>query len=451
MEYERRWFLAQGAAAGAAVPDAALARRLGSELERVQLFDTHEHLLPEKQRVAEPADLFLFLGHYALNDLISAGLAGVALETVRNPKADEADRWRALEPYWKAARFTGYGQAFSIAVRDLYGVEDLTAAAVGRVNSAIRAQNRAGLYERVLKEKAGIDWCLVDAYWNEKPAPASEPMFLLAQKFDGFVTQASRKDVARLEQISGVAISSLEGLKKALEATFEQARQAGMVAVKSTLAYRREIHFAEATAKEAEADFEAMMRGGVEQPRGFRAMKERVFRRLEDHMFHHVVRLAGEYKLPFQIHTGLLAGNACFIENLNPRHLTNLFYLYPHVKFDLFHIGYPYQQELGVLAKLFPNVYIDFCWAHIISPPGARAALDEYLETAPANKILGFGGDYRFPEMTYGHSRMARANVAQVLAGKVAARLMSEEQAVAVGKMVLRENGLELFPPRLRG
>lgn len=450
MEFERRWFLAQGTAAGIAAPDSTMARGLAEALDRVRLFNTHEHLLPEKQRVAEPADLFLFLGHYALNDLISAGLEGAALETVRNPKAADENRWKAVAPYWEAARFTGYGQAFSIAIRDLYGVEELLPGTVGLVNGKIREQNRAGLYERVLKEKAGIDWCVVDAYWNEKPAPASEPMFLLAQKFDGFVTPASRKDVARLEQISGVSISTLDGLKKALGATFEQARRAGMVAVKSTLAYRREIHYAEVGTREAEADFEAMMKGGVEQPRGFRAMKERVLRRLEDHMFHEVVKLAAESRLPFQIHTGLLAGNGCFIENLNPRHLTNLFYLFPNVKFDLFHIGYPYQRELGVLAKLFPNVFIDFCWAHVISPPGARAALDEYLETVPVNKILGFGGDYRFPEMTYGHSRIARANVARVLAGKVEAKLMSEDQAVSVGKRLLRENGLSLFPPPRR-
>ena len=447
MQFDRRWFLSHGAAAGLSAPDPALARRLTAELDKVRLFDTHEHLLPERQRVAEDADIFLFLGHYALNDLISAGLSGAALETVRDAKAPEAVRWKAVEPYWKAARLTGYCQAFSIAIRDLYGVEDLSAGTIGRVNGAIRERNRAGLYQRILQEKAGIDWCLVDSYWNEKPAPASEPMFLLVQKFDGFVTPASRKDIDRLEQISGVAIHSLDGLEKALEATFEQARRAGMTAVKSTLAYRREIYYAEVTARDAAADFEAMLKGGVERPQGFRAAKIRPFRNLEDHMFHRLVQLAAEHRLPFQIHTGLLAGNACFLENTHPRHLTNLFYLYPGVKFDLFHIGYPYQQELGVLAKLFPNVYVDFCWAHIISPPAARNALDEYLETVPANKILGFGGDYRYPEMTYGHSRIARANVAGVLASKVAARLMPEDQALAVGRMLLRENGMTLFPP----
>jgi predicted TIM-barrel fold metal-dependent hydrolase len=171
----------------------------------------------------------------------------------------------------------------------------------------------------------------------------------------------------------------------------------------------------------------------------------RPFRRLEDHMFHQVVRLAEAHRLPFQIHTGLQAGNAGFIENTKPTLLTNLFQMYPKVKFDLFHIGYPYQQELAVLAKLFPNVYADFCWAHIVSPPGSRRALDEYLETVPVNKILGFGGDYRYPELTYAHAKIARSNVVQVLAAKVEAGLFNEDQAFEIGRMLLRDNAVHLF------
>jgi predicted TIM-barrel fold metal-dependent hydrolase len=165
-------------------------------------------------------------------------------------------------------------------------------------------------------------------------------------------------------------------------------------------------------------------------------------------MFHQVVRLAEAHKFPFQIHTGLLAGNACFVENTNPKLLANLFHLYPGVKFDLFHIGYPYQEELGVLVKLFPNVYADFCWAHIISPPGSRRTLDEYLETVPVNKIMGFGGDYRFPELTYAHAKIARSNVAHVLTAKVESGLFSEDQALEVGRFLLRDNALKLFPPQ---
>jgi len=456
MNLGRRWFLGHAAAATTAAPAAGRARAPASALEtrlivaldQLRLFDTHEHLFPESMRVVQPVDFFTLAGSYALSDLISAGLDGKALERVRDPKAPLDQRWMAFEPYWQVARFTGYGQALSIAMRDIYGVEEISRGSIGPLTEAIRKQNRPGLYEEVLRKRAGIDFCLVDAYWNEKPAPMEQPFFLLAQKFDGFVTPASRKDLERLQGISGVSIHTLADLKTALETTFQQALKAGMVAVKTILAYRRDLSFAEVPEGDAARDLEAVLKGDEEVPKGFRNQKVRPFRKLEDHMLHHVVRLADAHRLPVQIHTGLLAGNGCFVENTNPTLLTNLFFLYPRVKFDLLHIGYPYQQELTVLAKTFRNVYADFCWAHIISPPGARRTLDEYLETIPVNKILGFGGDYRYPELTYAHARMARRNIGQVLASKVEAGLFNEDEALQTGRLLLRDNPMSLFAPR---
>jgi hypothetical protein len=36
-----------------------------------------------------------------------------------------ASRWLAFEPVWKFARYTGYGQALRIAIRDIYGVGEI--------------------------------------------------------------------------------------------------------------------------------------------------------------------------------------------------------------------------------------------------------------------------------------------------------------------------------------
>ena len=416
----------------------------------IRLYNVHEHLISEQERVGQQIDFFTLAGHYALNDAISAGLEGDDLAAVRDPNAPLERRWKAFEPHWKAARFTGYGQALSIAMADIYDAKEISAATVKQINEAIARRNKPGLYDYVLKERAKIDWCLVDAYWNRKPAPLDKPYFLLSQRFDGFITPSSRKDIAGLEEISGISIGSLADLKKASERTFEQALKVGMVAAKSGLAYRRDLLFQEVSEHDAAADFEAMLKGGVDLPRGYRAQTQRAFRRLEDHMFHHVTSLVEAHRVPFQIHTGLPAGNAGFVENTRPTLLTNLFHRYPRAKFDLLHLGYPYQQELAVLAKLFPNVYADFTWAHVISPAGSRRALDEYLETVPVNKILGFGGDYRYPELTYAHAKIARRNVAQVLAGKVEAGLFNEEQALEIGRMLLRENAVNLFGVKAR-
>ena len=164
-------------------------------------------------------------------------------------------------------------------------------------------------------------------------------------------------------------------------------------------------------------------------------------------MYHHLVQLAEAHHLPMQIHTGLQAGNGNFIANSNPTQLTNIFFRYPKVQFDIFHIGYPYDRELTAIAKMFPNVNVDFCWVHIVSPSAARHSLHVFIDTVPLNKIMGFGGDYRYPELSFAHLIIARRNIAQVLAERVQAGLFTETEAVTAGRMLLHDNPARLFFP----
>jgi predicted TIM-barrel fold metal-dependent hydrolase len=268
---------------------------------------------------------------------------------------------------------------------------------------------------------------------------------VIAREFEDFITPQEPADIQKLEQLTGVSITTLSGLKQALEKRFEQAVKAGMVAVKTLLAYQREIFFREVEEPDARRDFESLVQGDHKLPEGFRRRIDRPFRNLEDHMFHQVMKLADAHGIPVQIHTGL--NNANFIANSNPVHLTNLFFLYPRTKFDLFHIGYPYLGELSALAKSFANVYIDFCWAHIISPTASRRALDEFLDTVPSNKILAFGGDFIYPELSYAHAKMARRNLAQVLARKVEDGFCNESEALELSRRLLHDNAARLFWP----
>ena len=71
--------------------------------------------------------------------------------------------------------------------------------------------------------------------------------------------------------------------------------------------------------------------------------------------------------------------------------------------------------------------------------------LHEWIETVPGNKIFGFGGDYGFVEGIYGHSVIARENVAQVLAEKVEEGYFDESEAIESGKKILRDNAYEFF------
>jgi hypothetical protein len=94
---------------------------------------------------------------------------------------------------------------------------------------------------------------------------------------------------------------------------------------------------------------------------------------------------------------------------------------------------------------MLPNVWTDLCWVYIISPAVGRSALGELLETVPANKILGFGGDCSTVEATYAHAVMARKAIARTLSEKVVDGLLDEETAVYIARRILRDNVIDCY------
>jgi len=453
MSSDRRNFLFHGAAwsvpavAAAPAPSPApdLEQRLLRAFTGMECVDTHEHFLPEKARVAQPADLFALASHYLLDDLIAAGMPEETKKFLTRRDAGDRERWRVFEPYWKAARFTGYGQALRIAVRDLFGVEEITGETLPAIHEAIRKMSRPGMYDEILRQRARIRWVLHDHGWRAAPVRPEFPYIVLARAFDRYIMVRNRGEVRELEEATGVSITSLATLKQALERSFAQSREYGMVAVKTTLAYHRDLQFHAASAADAERDLAALLKGERETPQGKFRFHNRPFRNLEDHLFRHVVGLADSIGIPVQIHAGTFAGHWNHVQNSNPTHLNDLLFDFPRVRFDLFHMSYPYQAELAAMTKLFPNVYADFCWAHVLSPAAARRALREFLDTSPVNKILLFGGDYWYPELSYAHLVMARRNLARVLAEMVTEQVCREDEALELGRMLLYDNAAALF------
>jgi predicted TIM-barrel fold metal-dependent hydrolase len=157
------------------------------------------------------------------------------------------------------------------------------------------------------------------------------------------------------------------------------------------------------------------------------------------------LHLAAKKNLTFQFHTGLQEGNGNIIYNSDPSLLSNLFLEYPDVDFDLFHMGYPYQNVVSALAKNFPNVYIDMCWAHIISPEASVNALIEWIDSVPVNKISAFGGDYIFIDGVYGHQYIARGNVSKSLTKKVNDGVFGIDRAKEISEMLFYTNPCKIF------
>jgi len=252
----------------------------------------------------------------------------------------------------------------------------------------------------------------------------------------------------------GTDILSLDDYLGAIEERFS-AFGAKAAAFKIPLAYIRPIAFPDRSRAEIEPIFNRLLNAGWERNISLPSLEE--LRAVQDYLVHFSLQQCARHDLAVKFHTGLQEGNANTIGNSRAALLANLFFKYPKVRFDIYHISYPYQEELATLAKNFPNVAVDFCWMWIINPAAGRRALSDFLDTVPANKIHGFGGDFIFVEGSYGHAVMAKENIARVLAEKVAEGAMSGKRAFTVGRWLLRDNPIAWFglrgkvPPEVLG
>jgi hypothetical protein len=426
--------------------------KIKEAVDKVQMIDTHEHLLQEKERITRKFDLFeTLLAHYASSDLISSGMPPEDLERVRSSKLALKERWTIFEPYWERIQNTGYAKALNIAVRDLYGVDGINEKSFEKLASKMEDANKSGLYQWILKEKSGIDISILDSL-SVPIEEVDRKFFAPVTRFDDFVMIKERTDLEALAKRTGKPIHSFSDFIGALEFAFEKASKL-IVGVKIGLAYLRSIHFEKTVQSEAEEVFVNIFRQKrfrrvqvnnktIRVPEGLSIEEAKP---LQDYVVHKIIQMAITKGLPIQIHTGIQEGNENIITNSDPTLLINLFREYKEAKFDIFHGSYPYTSELAVLAKNFPNVYIDMCWLHIISPYKARIALAEWLDTIPWNKILGFGGDYILAEGVYGHQVIARQNIAKVLTEKVVEDYFTQTEAIVLAEKLLRDNAKNLF------
>jgi len=426
--------------------DLALEREIRTALDALRMIDTHEHLDTEPEFISQPVDFGRLFLHYANCDLISAGcppsdIARLQSDFTLGPQ----DKWRLIAPYWEHVRDTGYGRCLEIAIRDLYGLDGLAAETVEPLSERMAANRRPGFYREIM-DKAGI----AVALWDRLDRLGAIPRMWTPEYDRSFFVQNLQSTFTELDAAGwregwGREILCLDDFLGAIEERFDAAaRQAS--ALKFTQAYARPLYFADRARSEVEPLFNRLLNAGW--GRNVSPPTQEELCAIQDYLVHFSLQQCARHHLPVQFHTGLQEGNGNTIGNSRAALLSNLFFKYPTVRFDIFHISYPYQDELVTLAKNFPNVSIDFCWMWVINPAAGRRALSEMLDAVPANKIHGFGGDYIFVEGTYGHAVMAKQNIARVLAEKVSDGKMTVERAAATGRRLLRDNAIEWFSLR---
>ncbi|NLC67233.1 MAG: amidohydrolase family protein [Clostridiaceae bacterium] len=409
-------------------------------VKTLEIIDTHEHLPGKEEYLDKNTDILKeYLIHYFSTDLLSSGLSRENYNFVVDASKPLIKRWEVVEKYWENARYTGYGRAIDLTVQELYGIERIDRSTIEKANELFLKGRSDSPYRRILKEKCKIRTCLADNMDLESDRRYFTPVY----KLDTHIFFRNIDQVRQLSGEAGVAVTSFDDWLELAESMIERAISRGITVFKSGLAYERPIFYEKANYTQAEEAFNKIFKYFHLPDWASRELK--IKKEFEDYMMHFVLHIINKHGLTVQFHTGIQEGNGNILGNSNPVQLSNLFLTYNNIKFDLFHISYPYYGEAIALCKMFPNVYLDMCWAHIISPHSSMEFLSEFIDTVAVNKVSAFGGDYCMVDPVYGHQLMARQNVSRVLAEKVSHGIFSVDRACRVAKMMFFDNPVEIF------
>jgi len=409
----------------------------------LRIIDTHEHLPVFEKLCEQNTDILReYLLHSFISDLRSAGMSDKSAEQARDISIPLLKRWDMVEPFWEQVRYTGYGQVLDLAARDIYGFPRIDRDTIEPLNSAFMAARKPGHFKHVLKDLSKIDISINDNIHSTGGSlDCDKTFFRSVFRLERFLFPENLNDIKSVEEEMGIRIQSLSDWIDACEEVFNTSIKNGAVALKLGLAYSRPLRFDRPRRAEASHDFNFLRDAWKKK----KSVQIQDGRKLQDFMMHHVMSLANRRGLVCQFHTGHLEGAGAMLGYSDPLLLNNLFLEYPDVKFDIFHIGWPFQNHLSSLAKMFRNVFVDMCTAHIISPIAAYTILCEWLESMPLNKICAFGGDYVFVDGVYGSQLITRRNVARAIASKVDTGLINIERAKEIAEMLFIKNPKLLF------
>lgn len=413
--------------------------RLKASLDAVPAVDTHDHLrpfdeIPGRDQTDRGEGMTLHSiwqgSYYTWINPLSPWPAGKSFDAW----------WERARHDFDDARATSFYRYLLPAFKDLYGVdfETMNDEQARELNDRIFDNYKDATWlEDVVTRRANIELMFIDPYWArlkfERAYRFSVPVLNVTQMVKG--THASNFP-AELDspyvfaERRKLKLETLDDYLAVVDAIFAEAVAADTACLKSTLAYERTLDFQNVPRERAEKAFG--------RPAEKLTAAER--RDFEDFMFWRLCELSAKHELPFQIHTGQAR-----IQGSNPMLLVDLIAANPQTKFILFHGGFPWVGETGAIAMRYKNVWVDSVWLPTLSYTMARRAYQEWLEVMPSDRIM-WGADTVQAEGIYAATEFTRQCLAEALAEKVERGELREEHAARIGRQILRDNALKLFP-----
>ena len=172
-------------------------------------------------------------------------------------------------------------------------------------------------------------------------------------------------------------------------------------------------------------------------------------------VFWTLAEMCAEHRLPFDLmigvnrrvyESGVHQGQDLFDSRTSLLQYRALFNAFPQVTFPVSVLAQTSNQELVSYSWIFPNVVTNGHWWYSNIPSYIELDCRSRLEAVPRTKQIGYYSDMYKLEFALPKFRMYRQVLAGVLGRDfVIGRGWSEEEAVSLGRQVLRDNVETIF------
>jgi predicted TIM-barrel fold metal-dependent hydrolase len=372
-------------------------------LDAISIIDTHEHLVCESDRIAKNVDVLTLLHLYEYVDMTSAGYQPRENENVfvNNLMLDDSlsfeQKWQKILPHLEQIKFGCYYRPFSIALKNIYGIDDLNESTVNLANEKIKDANKPGLYKSILRDRCGIEKTLVQ---NGKIKPQDPEDIFIPLLSNVETYQFTTKNFLKhLEKTYSVKVNDFDQYLELLGKVMNQASLDGAIGFK--IAAGKHVCPDKQAAQDA---FKKWLKTDSVDPV------------LQADTLDFIFKKAEQLNWPVAVHCGIWWD----YRTVDSKDMIDLIQRYPDVRFDLYHLGMPFVRDTIFIAKNFPNAYLNLCWCYVISQEITERAIGEILDTVPVNKVFGFGADYVWAvENVYGHLMMAKESLAEAFSQRI--------------------------------
>jgi glucuronate isomerase len=427
-----------------------LSQRLCQELTKLRLVDPHTHINPHAPASKTLADI---MGYHYYTEL--AHSAGMPKSHIEEP---------GLDPKTKVGRLVESLVHLDNTIQVSWLVE-LCRKFFGFAEDRITTSNWEALYDNAAAKmsepgwedqclnQSGIERVFLTNDFDDSLEGFNTQRYIPCLRTDDLVFHFANPNVrTRLAKATGIEATNVAAIKQAVGKLFEHFTKACAISLPPSFAPRPILssdeldrHFAAAfTRTDAQT-------ADVSTPLELTAIRKLG----QEFIFWTIAEFCAEFKLPFDLMigvnrrvypAGVFQGQDLFDQRVSLIQYKELFNAFPQVTFPISVLAQASNQELVSYSWIFPNVVTNAHWWYSNIPAYIELDTKARMQAVPRNKQIGYYSDMYKLEFAWPKFSMYRQCLARVLAQDfVVARNWTEDQALALGRQVLRGNVESIF------